>query len=148
MQDFLRPGIVLVLFAVLLIITSFFFNSDAIDIHVHDAYFVIAYAHLFWLVSAFWFVLALIYWLTSGFLLSYQLTWIHVILTLLLFMVFFIFTLSVKQNAPPYLDLSIWPGFNRSHNRILSWLVLLLFFTQLLFIVNIAGGIIRRFTSH
>src|SRR5687768_7496926 len=68
----------------LLFIASLFVytSHQAIDIQLRDAYFVIALVHIYWLLCIFLLLWRGMYAITSRFLFSQLLTWLHILLTI------------------------------------------------------------------
>lgn len=77
-----RPYHLLLLTAIVLFIASLFYGDETFDIHLHDTYYVIAIAHLFYSAAIFLAILWLIYLITFKWLNRY-LTWIHLVTTFL-----------------------------------------------------------------
>lgn len=146
MQILLRPPYLLCLTGIGLIVVSFFIATSTIDILVHDTYLIFVYRQLFWFTGLILLVWALLYRLTCKILLSQYLTWSHIIISLLFLFTLLTFPLWSKEPANRLIDLSIWSAFNRYSyiNKIITGLLVLFILGQLLFIVNIIGGIIRK----
>jgi len=76
-----RPYNLLLLTALCILVASFFALDQTFDIHLHDTYFIIAIAHLFWATGILLIILWILYILTRHFLFSKVWIWIHIILT-------------------------------------------------------------------
>src|SRR5687767_13087330 len=76
-----RPYNLLLLTSLGILIASFFAFGRTFDIHLHDTYFIIAIAPLFWVTVFLLLIIWSLYLLTKQFLFSKILTWIHIILT-------------------------------------------------------------------
>ena len=75
------PYNLLLLLAILILVTSFFISTEgAIDLHLHDTYFIISKVYLFWLVSGVLIVFWVLNSITKRFLFSKILTSIHLAL--------------------------------------------------------------------
>lgn len=119
---------------------SFLPTSQTIDIHLHDTVYVLHSAVIFRSIAialvCFW----IIYQLSSKILLSKSLVWIHLIVTFLIVVYFaFLIISSSNDNAQN--------GWNSSENSYASNLVFKIllatfFIAQILFVINIVGGII------
>jgi heme/copper-type cytochrome/quinol oxidase subunit 1 len=145
------PYHLLLLTGLVLVLISFFLDqSKTVDIHVHDTYYVIAQGHVFIFFAFIVLVLWFLYLLTKKFLYSKSLTWTHVIITLfpLLFLLFLLNFGSDIINPRPrcYLDYSNWNKFN-AYNRDMRWIsyiTIALLLGQIIFIVNLIIGIVKR----
>lgn len=123
-----------ILFFILGFIFLFFglihFNSDNYsDINIHDTYLVIAYFHLYTLISIIFSFIGLMYYIHSKFkipLIKYF-TYIHVIGTLVCIALFYINPLFHRKNDFPLLDDSY------SNN---SLVILIGIIIQIIFIIN------------
>ena len=143
----------LLLTGLLLVLASFIMTQErTVDIHLHDTYYVIAQGHVFIFLAFIVWVLWFLYLLTRKLLYSKTLTWIHVIITLLtlLFLLFLLNFGGDTFNPTPrrYLDASNWTTFNR-YEQGMQWIaytLLALFLAQIIFIVNLIVGIIKRVT--
>ena len=144
-QIILRPYNFLVVFAILFILFSFFTFSNSIDFHLHDTMFVVAIPHLFWLIAILLLFFSFIYKVTNRILFSNYLTWFHIIITLL-FLIIISFPLWGYNPPLMYIDASPWTSFNRFHyiNRMISWLIILFLLAQLLLLINIIAGFIKK----
>ncbi len=131
-------------------LSSFIIKGRTIDIQLHDAYFVIDYSHVFSIISVFVSLLWILYRVLAKYLWSKKLTWIHVLSTffclLLLFNVigFFIDPMLLSPKRSYY-------SYNESQNYfrmngviIITFAVIILFFSQFLFLINIIVGIIKK----
>jgi heme/copper-type cytochrome/quinol oxidase subunit 1 len=77
-----KPYNLLLLFSLLFAVTGFFFYNTIIDIHVHDTYFVMQHAFLFWSGTVILLLLWGISFLTNRTLFASKLVWIHIVLTI------------------------------------------------------------------
>ena len=137
-----KPYHLLLLVSILLFIRALLSTKEMIDIHVHDTYIVTTFSFLYWILVLLTYFLWGIYVLTRNILFANVLTWVHVILTvgvLILFICVPLFNYKIS-----YLDLSPWTSFNKfnSTSKILAWGAIILILVQLIFIVNIVGGMI------
>jgi heme/copper-type cytochrome/quinol oxidase subunit 1 len=149
-----KPYHLLLLTALIFILTSIFLlkQSNSVDIHLHDTYFVIAHTHIFWLLA----VLALFVWtlylVTNKFLYSKALSWIHItitILTLFLFALTLFSSDSFMNPAPRrYYDYSNWNSIDNytMFTKAIAIIIFVLLFGQLLYVVNLIVGLFKRRT--
>ena len=77
-----KPYNLFLLFSILFTVTGFFFYNRIIDIHLHDTYFVLQHAFLFWWGVAIFLFLWGICWATKQILYSNKLLWMHVVFTI------------------------------------------------------------------
>ena len=143
-QILLRPYNFLVVFAILIVLLSFFISSNTIDFHFHDTLFVLATSHLFWLLAIMILVFAFIYRATNKLLLSNKLTWIHIITTL--FSVVIIISYPIYYSPSMFIEIDAWQSFNRINtiNNLLTWFAVLFLLAQLLLLINIIAGFIKK----
>lgn len=151
MQIKQKPYNLLLLTGLVFVLTSFFVlkQSNSVDIHLHDTYFVIAYTHIFWLLA----VLALMVWtlylLTNKILYSKALTWTHIIitiLTLLLFALTLFFGDSLMNPTPRrYYDYSSWNSIDNytTFTKAISITIFVLLFGQFIFVINFIAGLFK-----
>ena len=125
-------------------------QSNTIDIHLHDTYFVIAHAHVFWLLAILSCFAWVVYLLTNKILFSNALTWVHIIITILTFVLFALalyFGDSLSNLKPRrYYDYSVADSFTAydKYTKAIGIALSVLVFGQLIFIINFVGGLFRR----
>src|SRR5687768_6564218 len=128
-MKFSKPYILLAFIGALLLLLSFFSNDRTIDIHVHDTVFIIPASHIFgslgFLLLFFW----LIYNLAYKIIFSKALAWIHIISTI----VFFISLVLISFLESFYFL-----------NQIALGLSIIAVLAQLLFLINIFTGLIKK----
>jgi cytochrome c oxidase subunit 1 len=137
-------------------LTGIFLGNSALDIHLHDTYFVIAHFHLVMGVSAFFGMFAGIYhWFPKMFgrFMNNTLGYIHFFITLAgAYLIFWPMHYEGFAGMPRrYYDYSAWESFKQfgTLNQFISVVVIIVFFTQLLFVFNFFMSIFkgRRVTS-
>ncbi|MBC8048149.1 MAG: hypothetical protein H7Y00_15225 [Fimbriimonadaceae bacterium] len=120
--------------------------NHAIDVELHDTYFIISGKHAIWLVDIIFIFLWFIYFTLRKIIWSILLTWLHVLVTIgFLFIILFPF--SNFFNLPKRYDSEAGyetVAFYGDINRIVSIFAIVLFFTQMLFIINIIVGVILK----
>lgn len=77
-----KPYNLFVIFSLLFTATGFFFYNSIIDIHLHDTYYVLQHALLFWSGTAIFLLLWGIYFVMNRTLFSNKFMWIHIIVTI------------------------------------------------------------------
>jgi hypothetical protein len=139
-----RPYHLFLLAGVSLMISALIVKNDTIDIHIHDTYFVLTRPFLFWVLAILTYFLWGIYLVAGNVLLASTLTWLHVGLTL--FAITLFICLPFFSSHKRYMDLSASTSFNRfdSTSLILTCVAFTLLVAQVLFFINIIGGIIKR----
>lgn len=130
--------------AVLLFFVSrLLFSSQTIDIHVHDTYYIISASQVYAVLALICLLLWLLYFFITRFLFSDVLSRLHVFATLL--SVFVIGFMVHRAGTLPrrYIEASIWNSLSAISNTFLIAVIVLLF-AQLIFLLNIAGGLFKR----
>jgi cytochrome c oxidase subunit I len=144
----LKPHHYLLIYAIGLLLFSFTNPSSnkAIDIHLHDTYFVIAFQHIFYALSLFLIFLWVLYHLLNRYFFSKALSSIHIIGTLACVVTFIILHFSSINNMPSrFIDFSQWESF-REYNTTAKWYqygTLSFIILQILFLFNLILGVIK-----
>lgn len=131
-------------------LTGIFVGNAALDIQLHDTYFIIAHFHLVMGVAAFFGMFAGIYhWFPKmyGRQMNNTLAYIHLWITLAgAYLIFWPMHYSGLAGMPRrYYDYSNWESFNMfgGMNQFISIVVIIVFATQFLFIYNFFHSIWR-----
>lgn len=131
-------------------LTGIWLGNSAIDIHLHDTYFVIAHFHIVMGVSAFFGMFAGIYhWFPKmyGRYMNQTLGFIHFWITLVgAYLIFWPMHYEGMAGMPRrYFDYSNWASFNSFNglNMFISFVVIIVFATQLLFVFNFFYSIFK-----
>lgn len=155
-RKFLSPGFLLLYLTAAMIIFSFVINGEtAIDIHLHDTYFVIAYSSIFYYLAVFTGIQASIYLLTRHHRQQKLLQYVHVATFYILIIAFA--CLAAHENAPvsnglpeDYYKPRSYHSYHDAASIQMRWqdqlavgMVLLMLLGQFLFLVNIIIGFIR-----
>jgi len=143
-QVFLFAGLIL-------FIISFLVDSrNSVDIHLHDTMFVISQNHIFVIFASICFILWILYLITASILPSRALTILHVLVTLSTITLFLIVVSSslgnYYSNEERYLDESALISYNYSNRPtvLITYSIIIFILAQVLFIINIILGILRR----
>lgn|GEM_PF-689136 len=147
-----RPYHLLLLTGLLLFLTSFLVlhESGAIDIYLHDTYFVIAHNHILWLLTILALFVWILYLLTVKILYSKALTWIHIIATiltiLLLTLALFIGDNFMNPTPRRYYDYSNWNSLGNytTFAKAISTIIFVLLLGQFVFVINLVAGFVKR----
>ena len=144
MQLLSRPYHLLIVFSLLVFLSSFFPNNiETLDFFIHDTVFILTTAHLLKFLSAFLLGLWLIYNFTYNVLLSKAITWVHVLGTLLFILCIEILYFGLQNNN----EINPNNGRNfqqvRDTNFLSSIIILLFLISQILFMFNIVAGLIK-----
>ncbi len=138
----IRPEILLIIMAAFFATKGLIYSHDAIDIHLHDTYYIIA-----WPLWAFpgplvLLLFALIYWLTRNFRQWKGLQYFHVLSFLVV--PFLIASLTVDNNIPTSgsMPVDYFEPYSNTQRlgAILSGIFIL---GQIVFIINLITGFIR-----
>lgn len=133
------------------------FTEQSLDIHLHDTYFVIAFRHILLILALILWIIWGTYKLLNRFLYSEMLTRIHVVTTVLLFLVntillFGNFTMSIVNNGAPrrYNYYSGWSSVKNmfdlygTETKFLLLASVVLLLGQLIFPINLTLGLIGK----
>ncbi len=131
-------------------LTGIWLGNSALDIHLHDTYFVIAHFHIVMGVSAFFGMFAGVYhWFPKlyGKYLNNTLGYIHFWVTLVgAYLIFWPMHYEGLAGMPRrYYDFSNWASFNQfgDLNEFISFVTIIVFATQLLFVANFFFSIFK-----
>lgn len=131
-------------------LTGIHLGNSALDMHLHDTYFVIAHFHLVMGVSAFFGMFAGIYhWFPKMFgrFMNAPLAYIHFFITFIgAYLIFWPMHYEGMAGMPRrYYDYSAWETYKnfQSLNSFISVVVVIVFFAQLLFVFNFFASIWR-----
>lgn len=124
---------------------SFFVAGKTLDIHLHDTYYIITLQVVYGVLAGILLFYGLLYRWTGNLLFSPVLTWTHILFTALLVML---------VATVPFWEHAVAQGFSNDpfeaasqrwrFHRNLSLFILLLLAGQLLFLVNLVTGVVRR----
>jgi cytochrome c oxidase subunit 1 len=131
-------------------LTGIWLGNSALDIHLHDTYFVVAHFHIVMGVSAFFGMFAGIYhWYPKmyGRYLNNTMAYIHFWITLIgAYLIFWPMHYEGLAGMPRrYLDYSNWASFNQfgGLNRFITIVAMIVFAIQLLFVFNFFYSIFK-----
>jgi cytochrome c oxidase subunit I len=131
-------------------LTGIFLGNSALDIHLHDTYFVVAHFHIVMGVASMFGMFAGIYhWFPKMFgrYLNNTLAYIHFWVTIMgAYLIFWPLHYAGLAGMPRrYYDFSAWESFKNfgGLNEFISVVALIVFATQLLFIINFAYSIFK-----
>ena len=131
-------------------LTGIWLGNSAIDIHLHDSYFVIAHFHIVMGVSAFFGMYAGVYhWFPKmyGRFMNNTLGYIHFWITLVgAYLIFWPMHYEGMAGMPRrYLDFTPWHSFNKFQglNMMISTVAMIVFAAQLLFVFNFFYSIFK-----
>ncbi len=137
-------------------LTGIFLGNSALDIHLHDTYFVVAHFHIVMGVSAFFGMFAGVYhWFPKMFgrFLNTTMGYIHFFVTFIgAYLIFWPMHYEGVAGMPRrYYDYSAWESFKNFEglNAFISVVVIIVFIAQLMFVLNFFSSIWfgRRVTS-
>ncbi len=129
-------------------LTGIFLGNSALDIHLHDTYFVVAHFHIIMGISAFFGMFAAIYyWFPKmyGRFMNNTLGYIHFFITFAgAYLVFWPMHYQGISGMPRrYYDYNAWESFRQFNdlNAFMSVVVVITFLSQILFVVNFFASI-------
>ncbi len=124
-------------------LTGLFLGNSALDIHLHDTYFVIAHFHIVMGISAFFGMFAGVYhWFPKmyGRFMNNTMGYIHFFITFIgSYVIFWPMHYEGVSGMPRrYYDFSSWESFNQfgDLNKMISIAAIIVFLAQLLFVFN------------
>ena len=149
-----KPYRILILGAILtFIVGQLLIDNSFLDIHLHDKYFVFSSTNYIWFPTVLLLILWILYKTTNKLLYSQQLSWIHILLSTFLAS-FFAISPYVLSNSYEglagmprrYLDFeeSSITSFFRKMNKTEIIIFSILIFGQLLYLVNLTLGLLRK----
>ena len=130
--------------AIFLVILAFVLEEQTIYIHLQDTYYVFSFSFIHLFFSGIIWMVALLYRLLYLRMLSIYLTWIHIILTVSIILLFNSYPYWPISEQRRYIDFSNWSYTDSIRIKILYGSVMIFMIAQLLFLINIIAGIIRK----
>ena len=138
-------------YLILICLLQIFYGNSALDIHLHDTYFVMSYSYpLFFVALVFAIFAATYYWFDKIFKrqMNYTLGYIHFWVSFLGTSFLLLPMQYVQLVGMPrrYYDYSDWNSFNafNNQNTFISIVTLLLVIAQLLFVFNLCYSIFKK----
>ena len=146
-----RPYSLLLFTSILLFIGGFISNNIAIDIHIHDSYFIFSRQFLIWFTASILLTFYLLYLGTHQMLYSSKITWLHIFLSVakavFVFALPYFYTSSTGtgagSNYVDYANFSEISLIGSSNNMIVNAISCLIIF-QLLYFINFFIGFFLR----
>jgi hypothetical protein len=137
-----KPYMLLLVMGLIVFFLSFGVANDSVDIHFHDTYIVITYRPIIWAFAIFLMALGIVYRICHVILFSAYLSWIHIVTTILVlgFIISFIFTLNTYSGGMPRRYLDITASVPTKY----SWSLFILLIAQLLLLLNILLGLLKK----
>ena len=122
-------------------------GNTALDIHMHDTYFVIAHSHLIYLTSFYFAFIGLLYFAFRNCLLSKWFYRIHFIGTVICFIVILLpkFSISTGGQVRQYVDCSGWESIVQfaELNILIASIVILFLLLQIGFVFYVFIGAVK-----
>lgn len=144
MPDLLRPYHLVLAAGLLTAFLSLFCKAETIDVHIHDTYYILGSNHILLVSSVSLLLMWLLYAGVSRILFSNKLVWLHVVITIVTIAFIIAILLWIGFYDKLYIvDFSAF-GDVPIQYTVLAISFLLLIAGQLLFVVNLVGGIISR----
>ncbi|UII75158.1 cbb3-type cytochrome c oxidase subunit I [Flagellimonas sp. HMM57] len=134
-----KPHLIFLLAIPIILLTGILSGDAILDINVHDTYYVITYLHFAILISTFFGIIGIGYWIIQkvGRKLSKWLNWIHIGLTFGGTIVVWILAKFYRTEIMEY-------EFNNNLTLIITSIVLLMTVGQLIFPINIIYGLTKK----
>ncbi|MBT0607785.1 cbb3-type cytochrome c oxidase subunit I [Aequorivita echinoideorum] len=134
-----KPHLIFLLTIPIIMLIGILSRDSVLDINVHDTYYIIAYLHLAILISIFFGIIGIGYWimLKADRKLSKWLNWTHIGLTFGGTLVVWILTKFYRTEIMEY-------EFNYNLTLMITLIILLMIVGQLIFPINIIYGLIKK----
>ena len=134
-----KPHLIFLLAIPIIILIGILSGESVLDINVHDTYYVIAYFHLAMLISILFGIIGIGYWIMqkANRKLSKWLNWTHIGITFGGIIIVLILTQFYRTELMEY-------EFNNNLTFFVTLFILLVFFAQLIFPINIIYGLIKK----
>lgn len=134
-----KPHLIFLLATPIIMLVGIFSGESVLDINVHNTYYVIAYLHLATLISIFFGLVGMGYWIMRKMnrKLSKWLNWAHIGLT-------FGGTIAVWILSRFYRTEIMEYEFNNNLTSIITLIIMLLILGQILFPINIIYGLVKK----
>lgn len=145
-----KPFLLLLQFACIFLICGFIPTDKTIDIQLHDSYWVFGENHIFIAGCFLFYFLFGLYLLFHKILFSKRLVWIHLTTTIAstLFLFLTIKTINFFTPTIPrrYYSFNEIDSFKQYAflNDLISIFIIIIFITQVLFLINIIVGIVKK----
>lgn len=149
MKIIFQPHNLLGILGLILLVLSFIFTKKNIYIRLSDTYYIVPLTYIFQIFAALLFFFFIVYRLTGYFLFSSWLTWVHIALTILAMVIIVLLPFLTETLSKPKTSNVNWKewanigSFDRANQTIVI-ASLGLMIAQLAYVVNIAGGIIKK----
>ena len=149
-----NPQGLLLITGLLLPVMMFAGGDYAFDIHLHDTYFVFVFHHnvIIGALAVVSIIIWIIYILLNSLLLSKILSWLHVVITVLTLLLCVGSMYFVNDLFSPeplrYFNYSDWKSFSGQRFSSLGIVMMIMLCGQLIFVVNLAGGIVTRIKKY
>lgn len=146
-QKLIDHPFLLLLFTGILVLILGFFSKGNIDFHFSDTYFVMSAEVIIWALGLIFCLIWGIYKLTHKFLWTRILTWAHVSITLVIFLL--LATIGVWHNVvflPTKTDFASIQevlAFEEKERMVLLLVVIIFIIGQLAYFVNLIGGLFK-----
>ncbi|MFN8282912.1 MAG: hypothetical protein U0U67_06835 [Chitinophagales bacterium] len=142
-----KPFLLLLIPAILFFALSLIPTNETTDIQLHDLFIVIAQQQIYIGITFIFFILFGLYMLFQNKLWSKKLTWIHIILTTVLFLYIFYIASILFPFSPEsprkYYSYNEFENY-AIINKVISICTIILCFFQFLFLANITIGVIKK----
>jgi len=134
-----KPHLIFLLAIPIIILIGILSGESVLDINVHDTYYVIAHFHLAILISILFGIIGIGYWIMqkANRKLSKWLNWTHIGITFGGILIVLILTQFYRNELMEY-------EFNNNLTFFVTLFILLVFFAQLIFPINIIYGLIKK----
>lgn len=138
-----KPFLLLLFFACIFFVCGFIPTTETTDIQLHDTFLVIARKDTFIITSIFFILLFFIYFIIKKYLWSKKLIWMHVLFTFILSSILFFASPAIFYFRLFNEDDLEFAQFAMIYKINITALIIL-FFSQFLFLINIIAGVLKK----
>ena len=133
-----QPYNLLLIVSIVLVVSTFFHFNSKIDYHLHDTYYIFPIKILIWIIVSFFSLLWLLYRLIEKIIYSKTLVWVHIIVTILCFILIALLSFITDNYQPSTYSYTDFDDFIfTGPYKVISFISIVLIVFQFVFIINL-----------